>query len=152
DYLAKFGAYYEYRASGRFERDYQGFPTILVVTSDTAAEERIARAVRAAAVGRGPALPLLLTCEWRLADARNPYGLLGPIWREPGADVRGRRYWPLNTRAGRRDQLHMREDAYLVHLPDQQRASSTTAAAAPSRGLTEEDIPWQTHEEIGRVE
>ena len=95
DYLAKFAAYYEYRASGRFERDYQGFPTVLVVTSDSSAEERIARAVRAAAVGRGPALPLLLTCEWRLADPRNPYGLLGPVWREPDAAIHDRRFWPL---------------------------------------------------------
>jgi hypothetical protein len=94
DYLAKFAAYHEYRASGRFEREYQGFPTVLVVTSDSSAEERIARAVRAAAVGRGPTLPLLLTCQWRLADPRNPYGLLGPVWREP--DSLARRYWPMD--------------------------------------------------------
>jgi hypothetical protein len=96
DYLAKFAAYHEYRASGRFEREYQGFPTVLVVTSDSSAEERIARAVRAATVGRGPALPLLLTSEWRLADPRNPYGLLGQVWREPDAALRDRRFWPLH--------------------------------------------------------
>jgi len=96
DYLAKFAAYHEYRASGRFEREYQGFPTILVVTSDSSAEERIALAVRAAAVGRGSALPLLLTCEWRIADPRNPYGLLGPVWREPDAALRDRCLWPLH--------------------------------------------------------
>ena len=63
DYRAKFGAYHAYLASGRYERDYDGgFPTILVVTADNAAEDRIARAVRAAEVGRGTTLPLLLTC------------------------------------------------------------------------------------------
>ena len=95
DYLAKFAAYHEYRASGRFQRDYLGFPTVLVVTSDNSAEERIARAVRTAAIGRGPALPLLLTCEWRLADPRNPYGLLGQVWREPVAVFHDRRLWPI---------------------------------------------------------
>lgn len=95
DYLAKFAAYHEYLASGRFDRDYRGFPTILVVTSDRSAEERIARAVRSAAVGRGQALPLLLTCEWLLADPRNPHGLLGPVWREPDRSFRDRRCWPL---------------------------------------------------------
>lgn len=95
DYLAKFAAYYEYLASGRFERDYRGFPTVLVVTSDNTAEERVARAVCAAAVGRGQALPLLLTCEWRLTDPRNPYGILGPVWREPDAAFHDRRFWPL---------------------------------------------------------
>ena len=96
DYLAKFAAYYEYRASGRFERDYQGFPTVLVVTSDNSVEEHIARAVRTATVGRGPALPLLLTCGWRLADPRNPYGLLGLVWREADAAFHDRRFWPLH--------------------------------------------------------
>ena len=95
DYLAKFAAYHEYLASGRFDRDYRGFPTILVVTSDRSAEERIARAVRSAAVGRGQALPLLLTCEWLLAHPRNPHGLLGPVWREPDRSFRDRRCWPL---------------------------------------------------------
>jgi hypothetical protein len=53
DYRAKFAAYAAYRASGRFERDYDGFPTILVVTTDNAAEERIAHAARQTADGRG---------------------------------------------------------------------------------------------------
>ena len=98
DYREKFAAYYAYWTSGRFERDYDGgLPTILVVTADTAAEERIARAVGAAAVGRAAPLPLLLTCRWRVEDARNPDGLLGPIWREPHADRRGRRPWPLGA-------------------------------------------------------
>lgn len=96
DYLQKFAAYYAYWASGRYERDYDGFPTILVITADTAAEDRIARAAQAAAVGRGPTLPLVLTCRWRIEDARNPAGLLGPIWLEPSSTER--RSWPALTR------------------------------------------------------
>lgn len=97
DYHAKFAAYHGYMASGRFERDYDGFPTILVVTAGNSAEERIARAARAAAVGRGGRLPILLTCEWRIHASRNPYGLLAPIWREPDAGFDERRLWPLNA-------------------------------------------------------
>ena len=33
DYRAKFAAYYAYWASGHYERDYDGFPTLLVVIS-----------------------------------------------------------------------------------------------------------------------
>lgn len=95
DYRAKFAGYYAYWSSQRFGQDYDGFPAILVVTTDTAAEERIARAARAAAVGRGAALPLLLTCQWRLEDPRNACGPLGRIWREPDADSGNRRDWPL---------------------------------------------------------
>ena len=100
DYHRKFATYHDYRASGRYERDYDGFPTILVVTTDTTAENRIARAALEAAVGRGPLLPLLLTCRWRINDPRNPRGLLGPVWREPVSDER--RFWPLGTAAPRR--------------------------------------------------
>ncbi len=91
DYRRKFAAYYAYWASGRYERDYEGFPTILVITADKATEDRIARAALAAAIGRGPALPLLLTSRWRMEDVRNPSGLLGPIWRTACSDVR--RLW-----------------------------------------------------------
>jgi hypothetical protein len=94
DYGAKLAAYHDYLASGRFARDYQGFPSILVVTTTTAAEERIARAVRAAAIGRACPLPILLTCEWRIdADPQNTDGLLGQVWREPGRDGTPRRAW-----------------------------------------------------------
>lgn len=95
DYRKKLATYYAYWSSGRFARDYRGFPTILVVTTDDTAEERIARAARAAASGRGPALPMLLTCQWRVDEPRNPDGLLGTIWREPSADAHERRRWPL---------------------------------------------------------
>ncbi|MCX6023379.1 MAG: replication-relaxation family protein [Chloroflexi bacterium] len=95
DYLEKFSAYYDYLVGGRFQEDYDGFPTILMVTRDHAAEERIATAARLAAVGRGGTLPLLLTCEWRITDGRNPPGLLGAIWREPDAAFSVRRHWPI---------------------------------------------------------
>ena len=36
DYREKFAAYHEYRSSGRFQLDYDGFPTILVITADKA--------------------------------------------------------------------------------------------------------------------
>ena len=81
DYAEKWAVYYDYRDSRAFEMDYDGFPTILVVTTNSTAEERIARSACAASVGRALALPLLLTCEWRIARIANSDGLFGPIWR-----------------------------------------------------------------------
>jgi hypothetical protein len=88
----KWAAYYDYRDCRDFERDHDGFPTILVVMTDSAAEERIARSARAASVGRSPTLPLSLTGEWRISrDPANQEDLLGPIWRSP--DSSARREW-----------------------------------------------------------
>jgi hypothetical protein len=96
DYAEKWSAYYHYRDSRDFERDYDGFPTILVVTTENAVEERIARSVRAASVGRWESLPVLLTCEWRITrDPSNAEGLLGEIWRESHARFAERCRWPL---------------------------------------------------------
>ncbi|MCC6177286.1 MAG: replication-relaxation family protein [Chloroflexi bacterium] len=93
DYGGKWSGYYHYLESRAFERDYDGFPTILVVTTSNATEERIAHSARAASVGRSTCLPLLLTCEWRIQrDPSNPDGLLGSIWRTPHAPFR--RHWP----------------------------------------------------------
>ena len=93
DYRAKFAAYYDYRDSGRYERDYEQFPAVLVVTTGPGPEERIAKALRATAVGREPPLPVLLTTtQWARA---NGHGLLGPIWR--GASSTERRRWPSVT-------------------------------------------------------
>jgi len=94
DYREKFAVYHAYLASGQFQQEYQGYPTILVVTRDDAIEERIARAVTAVAVGQFAPLPLLLTSQWRIDDPHNPYGLLGPIWREVEASSGNRRVWP----------------------------------------------------------
>jgi hypothetical protein len=97
DYNAKWSGYYDYLESRAYERDYDGFPTILVVTTDRTAEERIARSVLAASVGRYPTLPILLTCGWRIdLDPSNPDGLLGRIWRDPYADSSERRGWPVD--------------------------------------------------------
>ena len=98
DYGAKWSGYYHYLESRTFERDYDGFPTILVVTKSNATEERIARSARAAAVGRSKSPPILLTCEWRVyRDPSNSDGLLGPIWREPWAGFHERTWWTAPT-------------------------------------------------------
>jgi len=97
DYFKKFGAYYRYGVTGRFEKEYNTYPTILVVTSDNAAEERIARVARATAVGQPGELPVLLTCQWRIDDTRNTDGLLGRIWGKPDTEFDRRRYWLPDT-------------------------------------------------------
>ena len=95
DYAEKWAGYFDYRESRPFERDYDGFPTILVVTVDDRSEDRIARSARAASVGRPVSLPLLLTCEWRVSqDPSNSDGLFGPIWRDASDGVADRRPWP----------------------------------------------------------
>lgn len=93
DYFKKFRAYYHYGVSGRFVRDYQGYPTILFVASSNSGEERVARVARAAAVGRPAQLPLLLTCRWRIEESSTLDGALGPIWRDPYEPFNDRRYW-----------------------------------------------------------
>lgn len=95
EYRKRLAASYACWASARYEQDYDGFSTILVVTADYGAEERSARAAAEARVGRGPALPLLVTCRWRIEARQNPQGLLGPIWREPASPER--RSWPPNA-------------------------------------------------------
>jgi hypothetical protein len=90
---AKFAAYQRYRASARAAREYQGFPTILVVTSGPGAEERLASAVRAANVGQ-PALPVLLTTLGWIEEQRDC--ALGSVWRD--AERSRRRSWPASGR------------------------------------------------------
>ena len=92
DWSQKLVAYYWYRDSGSYRRDYDGFPTLLVVIGAGASagqgeaaraaaiEDRIARLLRDVAVGRTP-LPALLTTEARIAA--DPGGPLGPVWRVP---------------------------------------------------------------------
>jgi hypothetical protein len=118
DYAKKWATYYDYRDSRAFERDYDGFPPILVVTTDNRVEERIARTARAASVGRSPALPILLTCEWRIAhDSSNSDGLLGEIWREPHASFAERRRWPeVGTPTRRGDQRQVGVEKRLAPL------------------------------------
>ena len=90
-YLRKFGAHYDIRDTGRLELDYAGVPTILVVTTGNAAENRIARAAQAASVGRTCQLRILLTTEWRVK--RDPQGYLGRVWRTPGGGFDQRGLW-----------------------------------------------------------
>jgi hypothetical protein len=105
-YRAKFAGYHDYRASRAFEREFEGFPTILVVTTGPGPEERIARAIGAVGVGRKPELPVLLTTVGRMEATEA--GLSAPIWREPG--TRARRPWPIRVTQGAVDSgVHRQE-------------------------------------------
>src|SRR5438876_591301 len=84
----------------RGRRDYEGFPTILVVTTaravarEAAAEARVVAAVRRAeaarTAGHAAPLPVLVTTLGRLrADLA---GVRGAIWCAPAAP-RDRRHW-----------------------------------------------------------
>lgn len=63
--------------------------TVLVVTTDAAREQRIARAVLTTCAGRGATLPVLITTEEQIQAERD--GLLACIWREPASQRR--RHW-----------------------------------------------------------
>jgi hypothetical protein len=89
NYLRKFGAYRRYRERGWYARDYEGFPTILMVTVP-GAEGRIAAAARDTGIGGDAPLPILLTTR-ELLD-REPLGMFGPVWRTP--EDGARRHWP----------------------------------------------------------
>lgn len=89
-YAAKFRAYYGYRDRGDAARDYEGFPTLLFVTTDPTAEERIAeQAYRACLVHGSEPLPVLITSTDRIVG--QPEGILGRIWRTPVGS--NRQYW-----------------------------------------------------------
>jgi Replication-relaxation len=104
DYAAKLAAYYRYRDSGNAARDYDGFPTLLLVTTSDVAETRFAHQVYLAHQQHGSApLCVLLTTSRRIEA--HAEGVLGPVWRVPStigtglAQLRG--YW-LPGRPGRR--------------------------------------------------
>ncbi len=87
---AKFAAYQRYGRSPRVVRDYDGFPTILVVTAGPGPERRIVDAIRATAAGLGQQPPILLTTlGWIENEAAGPFGR---IWLEPEQGFR--RSWP----------------------------------------------------------
>jgi hypothetical protein len=89
---AKFAAYYRYLASARAAKDFDGPPSILVVTAGPSAEDRVGDAVLAAQVGQLQRLVLHVTTVGLLIAAEG--GPFDPIWRVPG--TRGRRHcWPL---------------------------------------------------------
>ncbi len=96
-YWRKFAAYHTYLERRLFERDYQGMPTILVVTTTERAEACILEALGQVGRTRATRLPVLVTRQWRLDDPRQSDGLLAPIWRaahEEQASA-GRRPWPM---------------------------------------------------------
>jgi DNA-binding MarR family transcriptional regulator len=82
EYAAKLRAYYRYRA-GRAQRDYAGFPILLVVTTSKRAEATIAEQTRIAGELRGgcPLEVLIAT-----TDRIGARGILGPVWRSPLSD------------------------------------------------------------------
>jgi hypothetical protein len=88
---AKFGAYHRYLASARAARDFDGPPSILVVTAGPAAENRVVDAVLAAEVEQQRRLALLLTTVDLLTTAE--HGPFDCVWRIPGVH-NGRRAWP----------------------------------------------------------
>lgn len=141
-YLEKFATYYRFFERGSYTEDYTGFPTILVVACDNAAEERIAQAVQLAAIGRRVKLPLLITCEWRIErDLSNPDGLLGRIWREPGADFSTRRFGLLDASGstlcdGEARDLGPGDGADVIGRVDQPRRVPTTTLPRSERSRT----------------
>ena len=87
---AKFVAYHRYMASLHAARAFDGFPTILVVTTSPGSERRLATALCAA--DRGETVPLsalLTTTSWLEAS---PLGPFGHVWRT-GISA-SRRAWP----------------------------------------------------------
>ena len=92
---AKFAAYHRYQAGDWAARDYDGFPTVLVVTTGPGGEQRIVEAVRATATVLVSRLPVLLTTlGWIERDSPGPFG---SIWLDPESGMR--RSWPGNDRA-----------------------------------------------------
>ncbi len=95
---AKFAAYHRYSVSARAAREYDGFPTILVVTRGPGAEDRIGDAVLSTAGVQATSLRVLLTTMGFLASV--DCGPFGPVWRLPSLANR-RHTWPEYDLAGR---------------------------------------------------
>jgi Replication-relaxation len=86
DYAAKLAAYYRYRDTRAFTRDYDGFPALLVVTTAEEAEARFAYQAYLAQRQRGSVpLSVLFTTTRRIDHDAD--GIVGPIWRAPGSDA-----------------------------------------------------------------
>jgi hypothetical protein len=88
---AKFVAYHRYLASARAAREFDGLPSVVIVTAGPGAEDRLADAVMAAEVGQPRRLPLLLTTVDLLTTSE--HGPFDCVWRMPGVHS-GRRAWP----------------------------------------------------------
>jgi hypothetical protein len=79
-----------YRASSHAARTYDGFPVLLLVTTEPGPEQRLARALRAAEVGQRAPLSALLTTTALLQTAQG--GPLGCVWRTAANPTR-RKAW-----------------------------------------------------------
>ena len=96
DYRAKLAGYEAYFASRAWAQDFEAPPALMFVCANEHAERRVARATAAHA----PALPLVLTTEWRFERASaGSKGLTGAIWARPGD--RRLRVEPFRTEVGR---------------------------------------------------
>ena len=78
-YATKLSAYYRYRDSGQAARDYNGFPTVLFVTSDPRAEHRLAEAARRVSFIRDNRPLHVLTTSTAWIQSHEA-GILGPVW------------------------------------------------------------------------
>lgn len=67
-YRRKFAGYLLYLRRRLFERDYDSFPTLLIVTPHSQAEERLQAAIRRAENMMGGRLPAVFLREWQLCD------------------------------------------------------------------------------------
>jgi hypothetical protein len=85
EYATKLEAYYRYRDARDSALEYDGFPTLLVVTTNDVAEIRFAQQAWLASrrLGTTPLSMFLTTTDHIVAQAD---GVLGPIWRTPGPD------------------------------------------------------------------
>src|SRR5207245_5423115 len=83
-YAAKLATYYRYRDSGAYRRDYQSFPSLLVVTTSDAAEARFAQQARLAQEHHANAPLSVFLTTTSLIEAC-PDSVLGPIWRTAAA-------------------------------------------------------------------
>jgi hypothetical protein len=83
EYAAKLDAYYRFRDTGWAAREFESFPTVLVVSTSSAAEDLIAyQAYLAAERHGGSPLPVLLTNTELVRTT--PLQMLGVVWRSPG--------------------------------------------------------------------
>jgi hypothetical protein len=87
EYAAKLNAYYRYRDSGA-AREFESFPTVLMVSTSARAEDLIAYQAYLAAERHGASLPMLLTTTELVLTT--PLRVLGQVWRAPSL-LRGTR-------------------------------------------------------------
>ena len=106
EYRRKLEAYLAYRDSGAYRTQFSGFPTILIVTVDKCAEDRIIRAVLKLEVGRTP-LPVLVTNEGRVGN--DPDGFLGCVWRGADPAFCERSQWPVGMQSAPGDRWKARQ-------------------------------------------